>query len=57
MHWMSVKLLDNFQIREHSWRAGFILWIKSVTFSSSTLVMQLQMVDFSDLMKISPLAH
>jgi hypothetical protein len=28
MHWMSVKLPDNFQIREHSWpcRAGFILY-------------------------------
>ena len=31
MHWMSVKLPDNFQMREHSWpcRAGFILMKQS----------------------------
>ena len=33
MHWMSVKLADNFQIREHSWPCRFhIIWyIRTLT--------------------------
>ena len=36
MHWMSVKLPDNFQIREHSWPCPFHIKIKQ-DFNFTTL--------------------